>query len=217
MAGIPDFDLRPTEMPDGEPVRRPVLQSAVIARLLRSIQYKFSVPDNIHHEELKGLVWSPDEEARRILVTTSFKSPAGTASAEVFPRVVISGAGMEVDNSHRSSIVNNSLLTGKGAHVGTPRYIGVAGAVLISAVSRGDYESLLIAEDVFMWLLPLEDVIRRELHLSLFEVGAVRGPQASEQHKDCHTTTVAAVWRAGMGWRTVPDGPAFADHQQRTN
>lgn len=213
----PNFTVEPTPM--GEVNKCPVvLQSTLISQVLKSLQYKFSTPENIYHMELKSLLWTKDDDTSRILIIPSLKTARGTTNADVFPRVVLSSTGFKVNETSRRSIRNNSSLTGNGVHVGTNHYIEIDGALVITVVSRGDYEALLLAEDIFMWLVPLEEVIAKDLTLSSFEISVVNGPTVSEQYKDCYVASMGVSWRSGMGWRTVPDGPAFADvvvHQHR--
>ena len=208
----PTFDFPPTILPgSGCSYDKPITQSVMVAYMLSSLRYKFSVTENIFYEELKHLKWSDNMDESHIHITPSFHTAADDMAKDKFPRIVVTPSGMMVNQSTRPGISINTYHTGQKLHAGLNHYRELEGKITLNIVSRGDYESLLLAEDVFLWILTLENDIARDLKLTSLEVSVVEGPTQTEQYKDCYISTVPVMWISGMSWRSIADGPAFAD------
>lgn len=205
----PDFTFKATDK-TLQSVCRVSAQSALISLLLKSLHYKFSTEENILNDELRDMVWDADSNQTKILIVPSFQTAGGANEVDIFPRVVISGQGMQVQENTRPGLSTSSL-TRDGIHKGVPRTVNIEGRLAINVTSSGEYESLLLGEEIFLWFLYLEPVIAEDLKLSKFDVTVLQGPSASEQYKDRYITTIGITWAAGITWRTVSEGPVFSD------
>lgn len=208
----PTFDFPPTLLPGtGCTYSKPITQSVMIAYMLSSLRYKFTTPENIYYDELKHMMWSENLDESYIHITPSFRTAQDDQAKDKFPRIIVGAGGMAVQPSSRPGVQSNSSFTGQDLHAGLNHYRELTGKIALNVVSRGDYESLLLAEDIFMWLLTLEDDIAKDLSLNSIEVSVVEGPSSTEQYKDCYISTVPVTWVSGISWRSIADGPAFAD------
>ena len=214
----PTFDYPPTDLYPilSEASQRPALLSVMIGRLLDILRYKFSSTENIYRDELKHLIWKADTAQTGILILPGFETADSNQQADMFPRIVLSAGQLQLVPAYES-ISHGQMTNGDGQwadgkfHNGSSHYAAFEGVVTIKAVSRGSLEALLIAEDIFMWLLTLRTTLEKDLTLSSCEVSVVNGPKASEAYKGSYEAGVPLKWSSGMYWRVVPEGPPFAD------
>lgn len=214
----PLFTNPPTDLHPEPSVaeRRPALISVMMGRLLDAVKYKFSTPDNIYRDELKHLIYTKDQSTTAIYIMPGFETTGNDQQADTFPRVVMSAGQLSIipaleGVSHGQYATSEEYTKDGVFQNGSIHSAGISGQLSIKAVSRGSLEALLIAEDIFMWLLTLRTVLERDLTLSDCGISVVSGPKPSEQYKGCYEADVPVSWSSGMCWRLTPPGPPLAE------
>ena len=104
----PDFTFKATDK-TLQSVCRVSAQSTLISLLLKSLHYKFSTEENILNDELRDMVWDADSNQTKILIVPSFQTAGGANEVDIFPRVVISGQGMQVQENTRPGLSTSIL------------------------------------------------------------------------------------------------------------
>lgn len=192
--------------------------SRVCGFLLDLLRLKFSNPDNIYHEKLKVYTYSPDSFSTHIKIEPGFDYLDTDNLTDLQPGVVVNMA---------ETTVSDSLNAASQSTIGMPQdsffndvnnvcYYG--GHAVIQAVSPSPLESLLLAEDVFLWLMLFQYNILDDLKLSKFTVNLLKGPEKPETRgKQCYVSSVQISWATAFSFTTNRDTPLLQEGVNKYN
>lgn len=188
-----------------------ITPSRVCGFLLDLMRLKFSNPDNIYHERLRVYTYDSDEFKTHIKIEPGFDYLDTDNLTDLQPGIIVNVAETSVQDSlNGSSQSTLGMSDGFFNSVNDIAYYG--GAVLLQAVSPSPLESLLLAEDIFLWLLLFKYNIQDDLKLSNFSVKLLKGPEKPETRgKTCYVSSVQIEWAASFGFTTNRDVPLFSE------
>ena len=185
--------------------------SRVCGFILDLMRMKFANPDNIYHERLRIYTYDQDNLKTHIKIEPGFDYLDTENLANLQPGVIVNlGETQVLPEGNAAS--QNSLAISDGFFTTVNDFACYGGSVIIQAVSPGSLESLLLAEDIFLWLLLFRYQIRDDLHLSKFSVTLLKGPQKPEiQGRSCFVSSVQIEWAAALGFSTNDVKPILSE------
>ena len=200
--------------PEGDSRYLPAMPSRMLGRVLDLLRHKFSNPDNAFRPELRDVIYTEDYETTGIIIAQGFDGHGESDKPDVFPRAIVSPAGFKV--SQETSPITDDFLTNATETDDLwinryPMFTSFAGSTLISVASRVGLESLILAEDILLWLLMLKEDTRKKMCLSKFDVTLLEGPKKHDGTPSCYITGVQVDWASGVKWDVVPEGIPIGD------
>lgn len=191
------------------------LGSRMLGFLMDLMRFKFSDSDNIYKEELKTYVYSPDNDETRIRIMPGFEEPNTNDSANIYPAIIVNVPQMQVIEDltgctdYRMTVAMNN----DGYYTGEGSFIGYGGTAEIVTKARGGLESLLLAEDIFLWLVMYNSQIQQDLHLSNFNIKLLSGPLKTENTDSVFVSKIQIAWATDIKWVVNPVQPSLSDGQ----
>lgn len=174
--------------------------SRVCGFILDLMRLKFSNPNNIYHERLRIYTYDKDVLKTHIKIEPGFDYLDTENTANLQPGVIVNLGETHV-SPEGNCTSQSSLAISDGFFTTINDFAYYGGSVIINTVSPGSLESLLLAEDIFLWLLLFRYKIHDDLQLSKFSVTLLKGPQKSEgQGRSCFVSSVQVDWAAAIGF-----------------
>lgn len=184
--------------------------SRICGFVLDLMRLKFSNPNNIYHERLRVYTYDKDPLKTHIKIEPGFEYLDVENLANVQPGIIVNPEETQVLPVGNGSSQNPIGIVGDFFNT-VNDFSMFGGSVVINAVSPGGLESLLLAEDVFLWLLLYQYTIRDDLNLSKFTVNVLKGPQKADSGRPCFISSVQLDWATAIGFSTNTIKPSFSE------
>lgn len=185
--------------------------SRVCGFILDLMRLKFSNPDNIYHEKLRVYTYNQNPMETNIKIEPGFDYLDTDTLTDLQPGIVVSMGDTAADtdvNCARQSTLGLS----DGFFNSVNDIALIQGSVVINAVSPSPLESLLLAEDIFLWLLLFQYNIQDDLQLGRFAVKLLKGPEKPDtQGKICFVSSVQLEWSSAIKFTTNINAPLISE------
>lgn len=192
--------------------------SRICGFLLDLMRLKFSNPSNIYHEKLRVYTYSPDTFNTHIKIEPGFDYLDTDNLTDLQPGIIVNIAETSVLGPLNGSS-QSTIGIGNDAFFNSVNDIcHYGGDAVIQCVSPSPLESLLLAEDVFLWLILFQYNILDDLKLSKFTVNLLKGPEKPETRgKQCYVSSVQISWASTFTFTTNRDTPLLQEGVNKYN
>lgn len=191
------------------------LGSRMLGFLMDMMKFKFSDPDNIYRDELKMYTYSQDESETKLRIVAGFEEPYTNRDADIYPAIIINAPQMQpIDEVN--GVLDTRMTLGINSddyYNGESNFMCYGGSMEISVKSRGGLEALLLAEDIFLWLVLFNSQIQQDLHLSNFNIKLLSGPIRAEKMDSIFVSQIQLTWATDIKWVVNPVLPSLSDEQ----
>lgn len=185
--------------------------SRICGFLLDLMRLKFSNPDNLYHERLRIYTYDKDPLKTHIKIEPGFDYLDQNNLADLHPGITVDVAEtsvLDIGNAADQSTLGFS----DGVFLKEHNMTAYGGSAVINAISSQPLESLLLAEDIFIWLLLFQYSICNDLQLSKFSVNLLKGPVKPEtQGKTYYVSSVQIIWSAAFTYSINNVAPSLSD------